>query len=176
MFNWYISHICVYVFANMYTSLSLCSQQSVTNAYNTGWYCCLCSMQKISMPCKSKVFYYCDSLRNMEQQRHHNENPRVTSAIEAILRDCKWVEGLFWNYHLNWRFGYTGTPLITTYASGLLEGWKTLLNRVGKQKIGKAEVVLTSSCLNLIICFLTSSTYLKSSVIIVYFTDICPCK
>lgn len=55
---------------------------------------------------------------------------------------------------------------------GPLEGQETLLNCVGKQKIEKTDVVLSSSCLNLIICFLTSSIYLMKSVIIVYFTEI----
>lgn len=58
------------------------------------------------------------------------------------------------------------------YASGLLEGWKTLPNHVGKQKIGKADVVLSSSCLNLINCSLTSSIYLMNSVTTVYFKEI----
>jgi len=31
-------HIYIYVFVNMYTCLTLYSQQSVTNAYNTGRY------------------------------------------------------------------------------------------------------------------------------------------
>lgn len=129
-------------------------------------------MQNISMLYKSIVLYYCNSLRNTEQQRFPNENPRIASATEAILRGCKWVEGLFWNCHLNWRFGHTGTSLIAMNALGPLEGQETLPNRVGKQKIEKTDVVLSSSCLNLIICFLTSSIYLTKSVIIVYFTEI----
>jgi len=47
-----------------------------------------------------------------------------------------------------------------------------MLNCVGKQKIGKADFVLTSSCLNLLISSLTSSIYLMRSVINVNFTDI----
>lgn len=42
-------------------------------------------------------------------------------------------------------------------ALGPLEGQEALPNRVGEQKIEKTDVVLSSSCLNLIICFLTSS-------------------
>lgn len=57
-------------------------------------------------------------------------------------------------------------------ASGILEGRKTLLNHVGKQKMGKADAVLTSSRLNLIICCLTSSIYLMKYVVTVHFTDI----
>lgn len=57
-------------------------------------------------------------------------------------------------------------------ASGPLEGQETLLNRVGKQKIEKTDVVLSSSSLNLIIWFLTSSVYLMKSVTVVSFTDI----
>lgn len=57
-------------------------------------------------------------------------------------------------------------------ASGPLEGQETLLNHVGKQKIEKTDVVLSSSCLNLIIWFLTSSVCLMKSVTIVSFTEI----
>lgn len=57
-------------------------------------------------------------------------------------------------------------------ALGPLEGQEALPNRVGEQKIEKTDVVLSSSCLNLIICFLTSSIYLMKSVIILYFTQI----
>lgn len=42
--------------------------------------------------------------------------------------------------------------------------------------MGKADVVLTSSSLNLIICFLTSSIYLMKLVKILYFIDICDHK
>lgn len=63
-------------------------------------------------------------------------------------------------------------PLIAMCASGILEGRKTLLNHVGKQKMGKADAVLTSSRLNLIICCLTSSIYLMKYVVTVHFTDI----
>lgn len=129
-------------------------------------------MQNISLPYRSIGLYYCNSLRNTEQQRFPKENPRITSAVGAVLRGCKWAEGLFWNCHLNWRFARTGTPLIAMNAWGPLEGQETLLNRVGKQKIEKTDVMLSSSCLNLIICFLTSSIYLMKSVIIVYFTEI----
>lgn len=129
-------------------------------------------MQNISVPHRSIVLYYCNSLRNREQQRFPDENPRITSAVEAVLRGCKWVEALFWNCHLNRWFGHTGTPLIAVNAPGPLEGQETLLNRIGKQKTEKTDVVLSSSCMNLMICFLTSSIYLMKSVIIVYFTEI----
>lgn len=122
------------------------------------------------MSCKSIVFYYYDSLRNMEQQRHPNENPRVTSTVEVVLRDCKSVEGLFLFYHLNWRLGHTELHQLLCMLQGFWKGRK-LLNCVGKQKMGKADVVLTPSSLNLITCFLTSSIYLMKSVTILYFVD-----
>lgn len=170
MLNWHGLYICVYlcVFVN------LCrTEPSALSSLFQSW-------QRLIMLTLGYTKHFCARLINSapllqqpeEQQRFPHENPRITSAAEALLRGCKWVEGLFWNCHLNWGFGHTGTPLIAMNASGPLQGQETLLNRVGKQKIEKTDVVLSSSCLNLIIWFLTSSVYLMKSVTIVWDTEI----
>lgn len=119
--------------------------------------------------CDSVISCNCSSLSEEKQQI----NPRVPSAIKSILREWKWAEGSFPNDQLSWRFEYTGTPLITIYASGILEGEKIILNHGGKQKIGKTDVVVLTSRQNLIICCLTSSIHLRSwlmtSVLAMYF-------
>lgn len=166
MFYWHILqlHISVCMLVNLCSTepsaLSSLLQMHEPEADNAD-----CATQNISVLNRSIVLCYCDSLRNTEQQRVPNGNPGITSAVEAVLRGCKWVEGLFWNCHLNWRFGHTGAPLIAMNAWGPLEGQETLLNHVGKQKIKETDVVLSSSWLNLIICFLISSIYLMKCIL-----------